>query len=104
MSDIYESIMTGLQEAVDYESGKVSAKKTQVTILPLPEFTPSDIKEVRNSLKLSQTTFSSVLGVSKKAVEAWESGKNIPQGPALRMLDILKKNPQFVNAYICSNN
>jgi putative transcriptional regulator len=104
MSSVYDSIMTGLQEAVNYENGNISARKVKVTVLPLPKFTPDDIREVRNSLKLSQTAFSGVLGVSKKAVEAWESGRNIPQGPALRMIDILKNNPQFVNAYIDTAN
>ncbi|EKO34356.1 hypothetical protein LEP1GSC161_3268 [Leptospira santarosai str. CBC1416] len=37
------------------------------------------------------------MGVSAKTIEAWESGKNIPQGPAQRMLFILKNNSKALN-------
>lgn len=98
--NVYESILKGLQEAVDYESGKGKAKVRHVTVAPLPEYSRTEIKNVRTSLNLSQLAFSNVLGVSKKTVEAWESGKNTPQGPALRMIDIFKNNPKFVEQYI----
>ncbi|WP_282432928.1 helix-turn-helix domain-containing protein [Pelotomaculum propionicicum] len=39
---------------------------------------------MRTKLDLSQSAFANIIGVSKKAVEAWEAGVNIPQGPAQR--------------------
>ena len=101
MSEIFNSIKKGLQEAIDYESGKpVSVKRQKVTVVPLPRFKATEIKSIRTSLMLSQHMFSNVLGVSSKTVEAWESGRNVPQGPALRMLDLMSKNPLIVKKYI----
>ena len=35
------------------------------------------------------------MGVSVKTVEAWEAGRNTPNGTACRMLAITKANPAF---------
>ncbi len=51
-------------------------------------------------MKLTQHSFALVMGVSIKTVEAWESGKNVPQGPAQRMLDILSKEENALCKYI----
>lgn len=107
MSEIFDSIKKGLNEAIDYESGKpLPVKKQKVTVVPLPRFNASEIKHIRTSLMLSQHMFSSVLGVSAKTVEAWEAGRNVPQGPALRMLDLMDKNPSIVKKFVTlkSNN
>ncbi|MCP4219220.1 MAG: helix-turn-helix domain-containing protein, partial [bacterium] len=50
-------------------------------------------------LGLSQATFARVIGVSKKTVEAWESGRNDPQGPAQRILMFLEKDSSFLERY-----
>jgi putative transcriptional regulator len=101
MSEIFDSIKKGLQEAIDYESGQlVTVKKQKVTVSPLPRYNAIDIKRIRTSLMLSQHMFSNVLGVSTKTIEAWESGRNVPQGPALRMLELMNKNPSIVKNYV----
>lgn len=70
--NIYESIMQGLNEAIAYEKGEKAARSNTVTIAPLPEVSASEIKELRQSLNMTQSTFAAVMGVSNKTVEAWE--------------------------------
>ena len=41
-------------------------------------------------LQKTQKNFAFVLGVSPKTVEAWESGRNTPQGTAQRFLQLLR--------------
>lgn len=53
--NVFESIMTGLNEAVEYEKGNLTAKKTTLTVEPLPEITAEEIKSIRNEIDLSQT-------------------------------------------------
>ncbi len=89
---VYKSIMQGLNEAVEYEKGNLNAKASKCTVNPVPDFAPSEIKEVRASLNMTQSTFAAVMGVSIKTVEAWEAGINKPIGTARRMLSMLQKD------------
>ena len=89
---VYESIVQGLNEAVEYEKGNLKAKAVKCTVSPVPDFDSSEIKEVRASLNMTQSTFAAVMGVSIKTVEAWEAGTNKPIGTARRMLSMLQKD------------
>lgn len=96
---IYEDIMAGLQEAIAYEQGKGPAKKVRCTVNPVPEIAPDEIKELRNALNMTQSTFAAVLGVSCKTVEAWETGTNSPLGTARRMLNMLQADKSIPIKY-----
>lgn len=93
---VYESIVKGLNEAVEYEKGNVKARKTKCTVNPAPDFSPKEIKDVRLDLGMTQLTFAEVMGVSVKTVEAWESGINKPIGSARRFLCALKTEPSLL--------
>jgi putative transcriptional regulator len=87
----FNSIMDGLDESLEYSKGNLpNINKRKVSISPLPEYEATKIKQIRNSLNLTQMIFAKALGVSIKTVEAWESGKNKPQGPASRFLQMLE--------------
>ena len=71
--NVFGSIMSGLSESLEYAKGKSNkARKTSVTIADLPSY---------NAF---------VLGVSPKNIEAWETGRNVPQGIAQRLLQMLQ--------------
>ncbi len=89
---VYESIMQGLNEAVEFEKGNLQARTIKCTVNPVPDFDSNEIKSVRNSLHMTQNTFAAVMGVSVKTVEAWEAGTNKPIGTARRMLSMLQKD------------
>ena len=94
MSVFYE-IKTGLNEAIEYEKGNLKANTRTLSITPIEEFTASEIKDIRKNAGMTQVLFAKYLGVSLKTVEAWEAGRNQPNGTACRMLSITKKDPQF---------
>ncbi len=98
---IYKSIITGLNQAIDYEKGKLlkGVRKRRVTITPIPHYGAKKVKSIRNKLGMSQLMFAKVMGVSKKTVEAWESGRNEPQGPAQRMFGLLEKENDLLEKY-----
>ncbi|BDA80219.1 hypothetical protein LPTSP3_g31490 [Leptospira kobayashii] len=91
---LFNSLVKGLNDAIDYSNGKnVHGVQAKIVSIPkLPTFKGKEIKSIRNKLHLTQTIFAQTLGVSEKTIEAWESGRNIPQGPAQRMLFVLKNN------------
>lgn len=92
---LFDDIKTGLGQAIEYEKGNLKAKKTTLTIAPVEVFTPREIKEIRNKTGLTQVLFAKFMGVSVKSVEAWESGRNHPEGAACRLLTLTKEDPSF---------
>lgn len=92
---LFEDIKTGLNEAIEYEKGNIKANTKTLSITPLEEFSAGEIKEIRKSTGLTQVLFANYLGVSLKTVEAWEAGRNKPNGSACRMLSITKSDPKF---------
>ncbi len=100
MSDVYESIMTGLSEAVeDARSEKKKLKRRVVTVTPVKQYQPDEVKKIRNTVGMSQKIFASYLGVSDKTVEAWESGTNHPSGAASRLLNMMEINENLIEEF-----
>jgi putative transcriptional regulator len=56
-----------------------------------PAMTPEDIRALREQEHVSQPVFAAYLNVSKNLISDWERGKKKPGGPALRLLNIVKK-------------
>jgi len=96
---VYESIMQGLNEAVDYQQGKINARKTKIAIKPVDSFNNKDIKQIRQRTGLSQVMFAGSLGISPKTIEAWENGRNKPEGASRRLLEIVRDDPNIVKRF-----
>ena len=92
---VFDEIKTGLNQAIEYEKGNLKANTRTLSVTPPEAFTASEIKDIRKNAGLTQSLFAKYLGVSLKTVEAWESGRNQPNGAACRMLSITKNDPQF---------
>jgi len=92
---VFDDIKLGLEQAIEYEKGNLKAKTTTISVIPTDNFSPSEIKRIRSSTGLTQTIFAKYMGVSVKTVEAWESGRNHPNGTACRMLALTRNNPDL---------
>jgi putative transcriptional regulator len=96
----YNSIIKGLNETIEYEKGELkNVTIIHVRIASLPHFQGPEIKAIREKHRLSQQVFARALGVSKKTVEAWEAGRNVPEGPAQRMLELIDKDENLFEKY-----
>ncbi|MCL2478466.1 MAG: helix-turn-helix domain-containing protein, partial [Treponema sp.] len=82
-----------------YQQGKTHARKTRLTIKPVADYTNNDIKRIRQRTGLSQVMFAGSLGVSPKTVEAWENGRNKPEGASRRLLEIVRDDPGFLQRF-----
>ncbi len=100
----FNSIMTGLGEAIEYERGSKNAGRSRIRetppkIRPVKEYSKEAIKNIRLGLNLSQRAFAEVLGVSHRTVEAWEAGRNHPAGSASRIIEIIEKDSRILEHY-----
>lgn len=100
MSKTYDMITDSLQELIsDYETtgGENLAHDIFcITLTPAKKFTAEDVKNIRVRNHLTQSLLAKFLCVSKKTVEAWESGRNQPNGPSRRLLELLDNHNAVV--------
>ena len=93
--NLFDDIKTGLDQAIEYEKGNLKARTTTLTIEPVEHFKPEEIRSIRKETGLTQILFAKYMGVSVKTVEAWEAGRNHPEGAACRLLSMTRKDPDF---------
>jgi putative transcriptional regulator len=60
------------------------------------EFSPMDIKQIRQTLNKSQREFALMIGVSVATLQNWEQGRRKPVGPARALLRVAAENPKAV--------
>jgi len=93
---VFDEIKTGLNQAIEFEKGNLKAKTKEMSIVPLEKFNSQEIKNIRIQAGLTQLIFAKCMGVSIKTVEAWEAGRNHPDGAACRLLMLTKNDPMFL--------
>lgn len=92
-------ILAGLNEALDITREKKVAKRVREIVIPdLQVYKGKEIRQVREKIDVTQKIFAEVFGVSVKTVEAWEGNRNVPEGPAQRIIYALDKNPKFLKS------
>lgn len=93
---LMNQLTTSLDELEQHIKGDKRLKTKKIRTKSLPSYSEHDIKAIRIKAQLSQKMLSDVIGVSSKTVEAWEQGKNAPNGSSARLLQILNNNPDII--------
>ncbi len=58
---------------------------------PVKTYTPAQIKRIRLRNRASQAVFAAYLNTSPSTVQKWEQGQKKPNGPSLRLLNLVDK-------------
>lgn len=97
---LFNEIAQGLQEAIAYERGELEAHSVRLSrrFPAPPEWSAEEIRMLRIRLPMTQRSFADFMGVSLKTVEAWESGRNHPNGSAARLMQIISESPRGIPA------
>jgi putative transcriptional regulator len=59
-------------------------------LTPVTPLTPREIRALREREQVSQPVFAQYLNVRKDAVSKWERGEKRPDGPSLKLLNLVK--------------
>ncbi|SEH27785.1 helix-turn-helix domain-containing protein [Magnetospirillum fulvum] len=59
-------------------------------LTPVEPMTPDEIRALREREQVSQPVFAHYLNVRKDAVSKWERGEKRPDGPSLKLLNLVK--------------
>lgn len=94
--DFFSDLMEGLEEALAFSKGKATAE----TFVRKRSFPSVSVVEIRESLKMTQKSFASVLGVSCRTVEAWESGKSNPTPTAKKLMYLIQEDHTLIEKLI----
>jgi putative transcriptional regulator len=58
---------------------------------PIKNYTPAQIRRLRVRTKASQAVFAAYLNTSTSTVQKWEQGQKKPNGPSLKLLNLVDK-------------
>jgi putative transcriptional regulator len=89
--EAFQKLLTSVRQAGRIRRGTLRPARTTV-------FEPVDVKAVRATLRMSQSEFALMIGVSVATLRNWEQGRRTPEGPALALLRVAAKNPKAVAA------
>ncbi len=64
----------------------------------------TDVQQIRNAFRLSQSEFAALLGISVDTLQNWEQGRRSPQGPARILLQVAAKHPEALWDVVQQNN
>ncbi len=59
-------------------------------LTPLEKLSPQEIRSLREREQVSQPVFALYLNVRKDAVSKWERGEKRPDGPSLKLLNLVR--------------
>ena len=65
--------------------------------IPDVHLTTRQIKEIRETLNVSQPVFAKLLNVSPSSIRQWEQGKRQPTGATRVLLELLKNSPHILD-------
>lgn len=85
--DIGQEILDGIRDIKAHKAGK---KALQTHTLKKP----ASPRIIRTRLRLSQSAFAGLMGVSLRTVQDWEQGRRNPSGPAVALLRIAEQKPE----------
>lgn len=91
--DFFDGLMEGLTEALAYTKGKASAE----TIVRKNSLPMVNVFEIRTSLSMTQKAFATLLGVSCRTVESWETGRTNPTPTAKKLMFLISQDKSLVN-------
>ncbi|MGB9430263.1 MAG: helix-turn-helix domain-containing protein [Gammaproteobacteria bacterium] len=80
--DIGQKILEGIRAI---KSGKGKHRTVKL---------PDDVRVIRERLKLSQSAFAALLGVSLRILQDLEQGRRKPIGPAYALLRVAARHPE----------
>lgn len=88
--DVVHETAKGLYEAGTMDA--ITMRKIDKLCMPeINEYTPEQIKKIRLRNKTSQSAFAAFLNISPSTVQKWERGDKKPNGPSLKLLNLIDK-------------
>lgn len=101
---LFELLKKGLEDGIRHARGEISLRTWDVELPdPAPILKANEITTLRKSLGQSQSVFAMCLNVSPRTVQAWEQGIRKPDGAALRLMELARRDPGLLGSLVKRN-
>jgi len=91
MSEFFEAIKAGLEDAIEISEGRADPSTYRVH-----RFEDADVKAIRKKLRLTQAAFAERFGLPIGTVRDWESRRRFPDAGSRVLLKVIAKDPEVV--------
>lgn len=81
----------GLHDA-DLLDVKTMREFDALCLPPIKKYTARQIKQIRIRNRASQGVFAAYMNMSESAIQKWERGEKKPNGPSLKLLNLIDVN------------
>lgn len=85
----FDELLESLRQGAEIASGKKKPSRKFHVDNP-------DVKAIRKKLKLSQSQFARLMGISVGTLKNWEQGRRFPEGPARILLGVAALHPEVL--------
>lgn len=85
---LFNELIESIQESGQIMRGEKAPARTF-------EYSALDIKSIREKTGLSQDHFAKLMGISLRTYQNWEQNRRRPTGPAMALLAIFQRDPQY---------
>ncbi len=86
---LFDELVGSVKEAGQIRRGRKKAARTTQIGQP-------DVRKIRKKAGLSQSEFARMIHVSPKTLQNWEQRRRQPNGPAVALLKVVDRDPEFV--------
>lgn len=87
--ELFEELVESIEQAGQIRKGLLKPSRVF-------SYRPVEVRRIRAKLRVSQSQFAMMIGVSKSTLQNWEQGRREPDGPAKALLRVVDKNPKAV--------
>ena len=95
--DIFNELMTGMQELKDHQDGQITLKSYKVSKRAPVTIAPQELRNVREKLNLSQAVFAHYLHTGETTYQNWEQGRARPNPQAVLLIRMVQQNPETLH-------
>ena len=92
MAQAFNKSGTVSNETVEFIGARLKAQELREKMPKPTVMDGTEIRALRDHLHMSQSMLAHALNMSVESVSKWERGEKKPNGAALRMLDMLRRN------------
>ncbi len=94
--DLFGELTEGFAALREMRQGKRTLRTHFVEVKPVPDISPEDLIQLRETRNISRGLFARYLRTNARTLENWEQGRAKPNAQAALLISLVKRYPDTV--------